>query len=126
MAEHSTIFENNGAFASPEQKIAIHMRSSSTRTILELLKQRPGIHQAELAGILRISAPTVIWHIRKLERDGFVKEERQGKTIRYTLTPNGALVLGKFQARIFAAYLTSRHKKYGIVPLFFFEDSRGS
>ncbi|MCX6689127.1 MAG: winged helix-turn-helix transcriptional regulator [Methanoregula sp.] len=93
-------FENNGAFAMPEQKIAIHMRSSTTRTILGLLEQRPGIHQTELAGILGVTAPTIIWHIRKLERDGFVQEERQGKTIRYTLTPTGVMTLGKFRNRV--------------------------
>jgi predicted transcriptional regulator len=93
-------FENNGVFAITEdRKIAIHMRGGTTRTILELLEQRPGVHQGELAGIIRVTAPTIIWHIRKLTRDGFVQEERQGKTIRYALTPDGVLVLAKFRNR---------------------------
>lgn len=81
----------------PEQKIVIHMRSTSTRTILEILEQKPGIHQAEMAGILKVTPPTIIWHIRKLERDGFVQEARQGKIIRYSLTPDGVMALAKFR-----------------------------
>jgi predicted transcriptional regulator len=100
-------FENNGAFAVPEdRKIAIHMRSGTTRTILELLERRPGVHQGEMAGILRVTAPTIIWHIRKLSRDGLVQEKRQGKTIRYTLSLNGFMALGKFRNRTPAIFTT--------------------
>jgi predicted transcriptional regulator len=92
-------FENNGAFAIPEQKIVIHMRSNPARMILENIEQNPGIHQAEIADILRVTPPAIIWHIRKLKRDGFVQEGRRGKTICYILTQYGEQALAKFRNR---------------------------
>jgi predicted transcriptional regulator len=92
-------FENDGAFPVLEKKIAIYTRSGTARDILEIIGKTPGIHQAEIARILNITAPTVIWHIRRLIGDGIVLEERQGKTIHYTLTPDGAVGLNKIMAR---------------------------
>jgi len=93
-------FENDSAFQAMEKKIAIYMRSGTTRGILEIIEENPGIHQAEIARFLDIAAPTVIWHIRKLIRDGLVHEERRGKTIHYILTPDGTVGFGKFMNQV--------------------------
>jgi predicted transcriptional regulator len=67
-------FENGGAVSALERKIAIYMRNDTTRSILEIIGHTSGINQADIAGLLHITQPTVIWHIRKLIRDGIVEE----------------------------------------------------
>jgi predicted transcriptional regulator len=89
-------FENGGAVSALERKIAIYMRNDTTRSILEIIGHTSGINQADIAGLLNITPPTVIWHIRKLIRDGIVEEERQGKTVHYALTPDGTRIWGAF------------------------------
>jgi predicted transcriptional regulator len=89
-------FKNCGATSALERKIAIHMRNAPTRNIVEIIGKRPGINQVEIAGLLKVTPPTVVWYIRKLIRDGLVLEERQGKTVHYDLSTEVKGILGAF------------------------------
>lgn len=99
-------FENGGALTEMERQLAVHMRSLTAQSIMELIGKTPGINQVRIADILQITPPAVIWHIRKLTRDGLVQEERRGKTIHYTMTPEGAAVYEKFVDQVTAANLS--------------------
>ena len=89
-------FENGGALTEMERQLATHMRSPMVRSILELIAATPGINQTGIADTLHITTPAVIWHIRKLTRDGLVQEERRGKTIHYTISPECVATYKKF------------------------------
>ncbi|MFQ6060522.1 MAG: winged helix-turn-helix transcriptional regulator [Thermoplasmata archaeon] len=55
------------------------------RIILGIVEERPGITQKEIANELRITQPTVSYHINRLKELGRIRTERHGITLRHYL-----------------------------------------
>ena len=67
------------------QRLLIAISTETRRNILLLLMERP-MSQKELSERLKVSQPTVSYHMNELLRLGVVKAERSGKNVIYTLS----------------------------------------
>jgi predicted transcriptional regulator len=88
-------YENSGTYTLTQQRLLKHLRSPTTRQILCEVLRQPGMSRKEVAETVGISGPAVYWHMKKLEEDGFVREERSGRATRYFI---GAAVAGDLAA----------------------------
>ena len=59
------------------------LNRETPRKILLILTQKPGVFHHELAGFVKLSPPTVSWHMRKLIDAGLVESRREGRNTRY-------------------------------------------
>ncbi|MBP2146709.1 putative transcriptional regulator [Methanofollis sp. W23] len=83
-------YENSGTYSLTQQRLLKHLRNPTTRQILCVVLSHPGMSRKEVAGVVGISGPAVHWHMKKLEEDGFVGEERSGRTTRYFISESVA------------------------------------
>jgi len=67
-----------------------HMELTRIQKIIcEIIADKPGINQREVAAILNLSSATVNYHIDTLIRKNHVRRERMGMRVRYYPVPNG-------------------------------------
>ncbi len=71
-------------FEEEAQRLLMAISTETRRKILLLLMEGP-MSQGEIAERLRVSQPTVSYHMRELEKLGVVKAERTGKSVIYTI-----------------------------------------
>ena len=76
--------EGSGAVG---RSVHLHLQNDTTRQILSLLLEDHRPSQQDLAVAVGISAPSIFWHMRRLIADEIVEPYREGKTMRYHLTP---------------------------------------
>lgn len=55
------------------------LMSAARRRIYTTLAGRPCLHVRALARALRVAAPTVTWHLRRMIKAGFITEDRAGR-----------------------------------------------
>lgn len=71
------------------KKLTLDLRALASeprlKIVLFLRKNRRTV--SEIAEYLGVSAPTVIFHLAKLLREGYVQREREGKHMYYSLLP---------------------------------------
>lgn len=53
------------------------------RAMLKALKRQPGLSFPDLQDLTGLSSGTVEWHLKKLEKEGFITASRDGRTRRY-------------------------------------------
>lgn len=82
---HLHFYENSGTYTPMQQTVLRYLRNENTRVILEELLHRHASSRQEIADAVGISAPAVSWHMKRLEKDGIVRQERTGRTTRYDL-----------------------------------------
>jgi predicted transcriptional regulator len=82
---HLHFYENSGTYTPMQQTILRYLRNENTRVILKELLHRHASSRQEIADVVGISAPAVSWHMKRLEKDGIVRQERTGRTTRYDL-----------------------------------------
>ena len=66
--------------------------SDETRLRIIMLLSQKELCVCELCGITNLSQPNVSKHLSKLRDMGFVKDERQGQFILYSLNPDDLLL----------------------------------
>jgi DNA-binding transcriptional ArsR family regulator len=59
----------------------------SRRAMLLRLEREPELTVSELARHLPIKLPTVLKHLKMLSKAGLVRREKQGRTVKVSLTP---------------------------------------
>lgn len=59
------------------------LHSSRAATLLRFVAERPGITQVDLARSLAMRAPSMLRHIRRLERAGVLRSQRSGGRVQY-------------------------------------------
>ena len=72
-------FVNGGLFTEEERRILSALSNSETRRVLATILGNPGSYRAELTNLLRVSSPTVNWHLQRLLTAGLVIEEPRGR-----------------------------------------------
>lgn len=80
-------FESKNAGGTMEQSILLHLRSTIEEQILTLLLETPGLSQSEIADFVGITGPSISWHMKRLAADEVVESYRDGRKVRYVLTP---------------------------------------
>ena len=59
------------------------LANASARTILDAVKERPGLIQRDLGRLLGLSPGTVAWHVERLAEAGLIIKEEDGRVVRY-------------------------------------------
>lgn len=69
---------------SPQARQADAILSAPTaRNVFQAIRGEPGISQSALAHRMRVSATSIVFHVRRLERVGVIRRERQGRVVAY-------------------------------------------
>lgn len=82
---HLHFYENSGTYTPMQQTVLRYLRNENTRAILKELLHRHASSRQEIADAVGISAPAVSWHMKRLEKDCIVRQERTGRTTKYDL-----------------------------------------
>ncbi|MHB8545561.1 MAG: winged helix-turn-helix transcriptional regulator [Nitrosotalea sp.] len=83
-----------------EHDILAFLRQETAMGILTYLMEHPRSTQSDIINFKGFSAPTISWHMARLEEAGLVSSIKEGRTIRYTITN---------MHRIIAALKTCHH-----------------
>jgi DNA-binding transcriptional ArsR family regulator len=59
------------------------LANASARTLLDAIRDRPGLIQRDLGRLLGLSPGTVAWHVDRLEEAGLILKEEDGRVVRY-------------------------------------------
>lgn len=59
------------------------LKNARTKIVFEMLVESPGLMRKELASRVRISVPSMLWHLERLEAAGLIRSEPMGRRIRY-------------------------------------------
>ncbi len=77
------------------EKTVIHyLWIATTKRILLLLIESPGLTRQAIARELGIAGPSVTWQMQRLADDGLIVVRNEGRFVRYFLTPDSVEVLG--------------------------------
>jgi predicted transcriptional regulator len=68
-----------------ETELLSALRQTAKRRILVFLTLRGIAHHRDIVTELRLSPSTVTWHLKELERGGFIVSERDGKSKSYSV-----------------------------------------
>jgi predicted transcriptional regulator len=73
-------------YSERQKEILSALQRETPRKILLILTQRPGATQVEITRLVKISAPTASWHMKKMIDDGLVYSEKEGRSTRYYIS----------------------------------------
>lgn len=89
-------FENNGHYSDIERHILRHLRQETSRKIIRIVFEMPGISQTDVAERVGISAPSVSWHMSSLVSEGIITMQKAGRQVRYRISESANSVLRKY------------------------------
>lgn len=90
---HLRFYENSGTYTASQQRVLKHLRNTTTRKILIGILEHPGASRQEVADTVGISGPAVTWHMKKLAEDRIIRQERDGREVRYRISEDAAVDL---------------------------------
>ncbi|MGI0006606.1 MAG: winged helix-turn-helix transcriptional regulator [Nitrosotalea sp.] len=76
-----------------EHNILAFLRQETAMDILTYLMEHPKSTQSDIINFKGFSAPTISWHMTRLEQAGLVSSIKEGRTIRYTITDMQSIAL---------------------------------
>lgn len=68
-----------------EHNILAFLRQETARDILIFLMEHPQSTQSDIMNFKSFSAPTISWHMSRLEQAGLVSSVKEGRTIKYVI-----------------------------------------
>jgi predicted transcriptional regulator len=89
-------FENNGYYSDIERILLPHLREETPRKILEIVFEQPYISQKEIIQSVKISGPSVSWHMAALCREGIITAQKTGRQVQYRISMAADPVLRKY------------------------------
>lgn len=87
-------FQNAGKFSDPEKDAIARLKTSASLPICEFLSSFPDASRQDIAQRLKTTCSTVSWHMRRLCEARLITSAREGRTVRYSLTPVAVKVIG--------------------------------
>jgi predicted transcriptional regulator len=76
-----------------EHNILAFLRQETAMDILTYLMEHPKSTQSDIINFKGFSAPTISWHMTRLEQAGLVSSIKEGRTIRYTIIDMQSMAL---------------------------------
>ena len=76
-----------------EHNILAFLRQETAMDILTYLMEHPKSTQSDIINFKGFSAPTISWHMTRLEQAGLVSSMKEGRTIRYTIVDMQSIAL---------------------------------
>ncbi|MDE1763060.1 MAG: winged helix-turn-helix transcriptional regulator [Thaumarchaeota archaeon] len=68
-----------------EHHILAFLRQETARDILIYLLEHPWSTQSDIVNFKGFSAPTISWHMSRLEESGLVRSVKEGRTMKYSI-----------------------------------------
>ncbi len=68
-----------------EHGILALLRQQTAMDILTYLMEHPRSTQSDIINFMGFSAPTISWHMSRLEEAGLVRSIKEGRTVRYVI-----------------------------------------
>ncbi len=99
MGKYSRIFRNSHTYSDFDKVVLAHLQNQTSRSVLLLVLEQPGITNQEMAERLGIEKSAIHWHVDKFLRDGLISYRRDGKFKRYFIGDNSRLLVEKFTDR---------------------------
>lgn len=82
LGRHRRFFAVGLIDASERSKWAM-LQHPRARNLYRIVQENPGIIQRELASRVALKRPVASWHLKRLEREGLVRRERDGRRVLY-------------------------------------------
>ena len=91
-----------------EHNILAFLRQETAMDILTYLMEHPGSTQSDIINFKGFSAPTISWHMTRLEQADLISSIKEGRTIRYTITnmPSIAMALKTYHPSVWDKMLS--------------------
>jgi predicted transcriptional regulator len=99
MGKYSRVFRNSHTYSDFDKIVLAHLQNQTSRAVLLLVIEQPGITNQEMAEQLGIEKSAIHWHVDKFLRDGLISYRRDGKFKRYFIGDNSRLLVEKFTDR---------------------------
>ena len=80
----------SGVFADQEKKILQVLNQETPREIVMFILEQGNPSQTDIVNTVRISAPCIHWHVRRLIALNIIEESKDGRFKRYTLRDGNA------------------------------------
>ena len=109
-------FQNAGKFSDPEKDAIARLRNSVGLPICEFLISCPDASRRDIALRLKTTCSTVSWHMRRLCAAGLATSAKEGRNVRYTLTPVAAKVIGDLREAAGSAGCTDSPEPHPVPP----------
>ncbi len=93
-------FPNKETISEFEKTVIHYLWISTTKRILLLLLDTPGLTRQAIAGELGIAGPSVTWQMQRLADDGLIEVRNEGRFVHYFLTRNGIETLQTARNRV--------------------------
>jgi predicted transcriptional regulator len=99
IGKFSRVFRNSHTYDDFEKTVIAHLQNQTSRSVLLLVLEQPGITNKEMAERLGVEKTAIHWHIDKFVNDGLISYRKEGKFKRYFLGENSRVILEKFTDR---------------------------
>jgi predicted transcriptional regulator len=99
MGKYSRIFRNSHAHSDFDKVVLAHLQNQTSRSVLLLVLDQPGITNQEMAERLGLEKSAIHWHADKFLHDGLISYRQDGKFKRYFIGDNSRLLVEKFMDR---------------------------
>jgi predicted transcriptional regulator len=86
-------FQNAGKFSETEMDVIARLRNHANLSICKFLSSLPDASRQDIAQRLKTTGSTVSWHMRRLCEAQLITSAREGRNVRYQLTPVAAKVI---------------------------------
>ncbi|MCK9591633.1 MAG: helix-turn-helix domain-containing protein [Methanoregula sp.] len=90
-------FQNAGKFSDTEMDAIARLRNRVNLSICTFLSLLPDASRQDIAERLKITGSTVSWHMRRLCEARLITSAREGRNVRYRLTPVAAKVIDELR-----------------------------
>ncbi|WOF16281.1 winged helix-turn-helix transcriptional regulator [Methanoplanus sp. FWC-SCC4] len=101
-------FKNNDTFTVSEMKLSLVQKNLKDKLILDILTTQPGITRKEISCKTDLSGPAITWHMKRLEKTGYIEIVRDGRNTRYFLKQNPEIAKADEEYSIFKSGLLNQ------------------
>jgi predicted transcriptional regulator len=86
-------FYPSNLFGEAQKRILGILSQDTAREVLLNIIRNPNTSQEELALVLKVSQPTISWHVKRLVELGILQKEQKGRSVAYQVLIEGAEIL---------------------------------
>lgn len=79
-------FINNSTFSDLDKIILSMQRQDTLRKILNILREKSSLSSREVACIIGVSRPTIVWYMKTLTKYGIIESENSTRTVKYRIS----------------------------------------
>ena len=89
-------FVNKPTFSNLDKIVLSMQREDTPRKILIILREKSGLSSMEVACIIGVSRPTIVWYMKALTKYGIIESENGIRTVKYRVSSEFLPVVQKY------------------------------